>query len=108
LAPFDGRLLDAQRQDGAMVFLLRASGATVWMREAAHERGRELVALRRERGIFERLEWRGRGGRPHPGDHAHYLHSSTGFAVEVMVDALGAAEPDPAAFLDPDETGVAL
>lgn len=108
LAPYEGRLLDARAEDGAMVFLLRAGGGTVWMREAPSVRGREVLALRRERGVLERLEWSGRGGAPHPGDHARYVHSSTGLAVEVMVDALGEAEPDPAAFLDPDETGVPL
>jgi hypothetical protein len=108
LAPLDGRLLTARLEAGGPTFVLREGGGTITVR-ARHERGHEhLVAQRREAGALEALEWIGRGFSPHPGDRARYVQDATGLEVEVMVEAVSPDEPDPAAFLDPDDPGVAL
>jgi hypothetical protein len=113
LAPFEGRLLDASvSREGAM-FVLRDGAATVTLFETRAEQNESVVAWRREHDIAERIDWvRGemgvRAGGPRVGDHARYVHVPSGFVVEVVVDAVASNEPDPAAFLDPDDPGVAL
>lgn len=108
LAPFGGRLLDARVSDDSTLFILRDGASTVTLREVRKGSERRVFGLRREWDVVERIEWVGEAGGPHVGDHAQYLHAPSGFAVEVLVDAMGTSEPDPAAFLDPDDTGVPL
>jgi hypothetical protein len=68
-----------------------------------------VVALRRDDGAVERLEWLGRTpARPHAGDKARYVDGASGLEVEVLVESISPHEPDPAAFLDPDLEGRAL
>jgi hypothetical protein len=109
LAPFGGRLLDARVSEDSTLFILRDGASTVTLREARRGAERLVSGVRRESNVLERIEWIGAaGGGPHVGDHARYLHAPSGFAVEVLVDAMGTSEPDAAAFLDPDEQGVSL
>jgi hypothetical protein len=108
LSPLEGRLLTARIDAQGPTFVLRDGGGTVTLRER-RERGREhLVAQRREAGALEGLEWIGRSFSPHAGDRAKYVQDTTGLEVEVLVEAVSSEEPDPAAFLDPDDPGVAL
>jgi hypothetical protein len=112
LSPLEGRLLAASVNPVGRTFVLREGGGTVTLRERLHERGghdrEHLVARRREAGQVETLEWTGRTIAPHAGDRARYVQDATGFEIEVLVEAVGADEPDPAAFLDPDDPGVPL
>ena len=108
LSPLEGRLLTATSGKEGVTFVLREGGGTVSLHES-REKGREhLVALRREGGDIEGLEWIGRTFAPHPGDRARYVQDNTGLEVEVLVEAVSEEEPDPAAFLDPDDPGVPL
>lgn len=108
LQPLEGRLLTASTAGGGRTFVLRAGEGTITLKES-RERGKErVVARRREDGEQEGLEWLGRGLTPHAGDRAKYVQDATGLEVEVLVEAVSPEEPDPAAFLDPDDPGVAL
>jgi hypothetical protein len=108
LAPLDGRLLTATRTGDRRTFVLREGDGTTTLQER-REHGREhVVAKRREAGAVEGLEWIGHGFMPHAGDRARYVQDTTGLEVEVLVEAVSPDEPDPAAFLDPDDPGVAL
>ena len=108
LAPLEGRLLTARIEPQGPTFVLREGGGTITLRER-RVRGREhLLAERREAGALEGLEWIGRSFSPHAGDRAKYVQDTTGLEVEVLVEAVSPEEPDPAAFLDPDDPGVAL
>src|SRR5262249_30990114 len=103
LAPLEGRLLTARMHSAAPTLVLRDGGGTITMQET-RERGREhLVAQRREAGALEAIEWIGRTFTPHPGDRAKYVQDTTGLQVEILVEAISPEEPDPAAFLDPDD-----
>jgi hypothetical protein len=104
LGPLEGRLLTADA-DGRREWVLRDGGATVIL----HQLGaRHFVALRREDRDLDRLEWVARSLRPASGDRARYLQPSTGLEVDVLVESLAPDPPDPAAFVDPDDMGVAL
>jgi hypothetical protein len=70
--------------------------------------GERFVALRRESGRLEGLEWTGRGLGPHAGARGRYIEGEWGMRVEVFVEELLPDEPDPAAFFDPDEQGTEL
>jgi hypothetical protein len=108
LEPLEGRLLTTSTVGGSRTFVLRAGEGTITLKES-RERGRErVVARRREEGEQEGIEWIGRGLTPHAGDRAKYVQDATGLEVEVLVEAVSTEEPDPAAFLDPDDPGVAL
>jgi len=108
LGPFEGRLLTASTASGSRTFVLRAGEGTITVKES-QERGKErVVARRREEGELEGIEWIGRGLTPHAGDRAKYVQDATGLEVEILVEAVSQDEPDPAAFLDPDDPGVAL
>jgi hypothetical protein len=108
LSPLEGRLLTVKMNSGAPTFVLRDGEGTITV-QASELRGRErFVAVRREGGAIEGLEWIGQGLVPHPGDRARYVQDATGLEVEVTVEQVSPEEPDPAAFLDPEDPGVAL
>jgi hypothetical protein len=114
LSPTEGRLLTAKMDRDGATLVLREGEGTVTLHDLRarasldpHELA-HIVARRREGGAVEGLEWTGRSLRPEPGDHARYIQEATGLEVDVRVEALSTDEPDPAAFLDPDDPGVAL
>jgi hypothetical protein len=98
LAPLSGRLLLARSNEGESAFLLREGGATISVRTD----GRRFVALRREGENVEGIEWLGRGLSPRAGSRGRYVDGRYGLRVEVVVEEVMTAEPDPGAFLDPD------
>jgi hypothetical protein len=112
LSPLAGRLLTTAEAAGGPSFVLRDGGGVVEVRQvdgSGRSRGKlHLVALRREGGAVEAVEWLGQGLAPRAGDRGRYLQDSSGLEVEVVIDAIAPDEPDPAAFFDPDEHGVAL
>jgi hypothetical protein len=108
LHPFDGRLLSAWLKKGDPIYLLRSGEDTVLLRDHAARDAHHVLAMRREAGETEQLEWLGRAPTPHAGDRARYVNESTGLEVEVLIESVGEAEPDPAAFFDPDAQGEAL
>ncbi len=108
LDPLEGRLLTASTAGQSRTFVLRAGDGTITLSES-RERGKErVVARRRAADELEAIEWVGRGLSPHAGDRAKYVQDATGLVVEVLVESVSPDEPDPAAFLDPDDPGVAL
>lgn len=104
LSPLDGELVLARSSKQEAAFLLRDGPATVTMRTD----GERFVAIRRERGRLEGLEWSGRGLAPRAGARGRYIDGEWGVRVHVVVEEVLPDEPDPAAFFDPDETGTAL
>jgi hypothetical protein len=108
LHPLDGRLLSAWLAKGDPIYLLRNGGDTVLLRDHSGGRGHHVIAMRRESGETEQLEWLGRAPMPHAGDRARYVDDASGLEVEVLIEGVSEAEPDPAAFLDPDQAGTSL
>ena len=108
LSPLEGRLLSAAMAREGPTFLLRDATGTVILHATQEKSLMHLVALRREPGAVQAMEWVGQSFTPHAGDHARYVEEGTGLQVEVLVEAVSPEEPDPAAFLDPDDPGVAL
>ncbi len=103
LHPLDGRLLSAWRKKGDPIYLLRRGDETVILRDHLGKSGHHVLAMRREGGEVEEIEWFGRAPTPHAGDKARYVHVTSGLEVEVLVESTSDDEPDPAAFLDPDD-----
>ena len=108
LAPLEGRLLTASQAGASRTFVLREGGGTITVAESRAAGRVRFVARRREAAELEGIEWSGRGLTPHAGDRARYVQDATGLEVEVLVEAVSPDEPDAAAFLDPDDPGVAL
>lgn len=105
LSPLEGRLLLARSTPRETAWLLRDGGATVMLRTD----GRAFVAVRRsEEGRLESIQWLGRGLAPRAGARGRYTDGRHGIRVEVLVEEVLTNEPDPAAFLDPDEEGTPL
>lgn len=104
LAPLEGRLLLARSTPSESAWILRDDGATVTVRTD----GSHFIALRREAGALEAIDWIGRGLAPAAGAHGRYMEGRYGLRVEVLVEAVLPNEPDPEAFDDPDEKGTAL
>jgi hypothetical protein len=104
LSPLAGRLLLARSTPAESAWLLRDGAATVTVRSD----GQRFVALRREGGALEGIEWTSRGLVPQAGEHGRYLEGRFGLSVDVVVEEVLATEPDPDAFTDPDEQGTAL
>lgn len=104
LAPLDGKLVLARSNRQESAFLLRAGPATVSMRT----NGERFVAVRRENGRLEGLEWSGAGLTPRAGAHGRYIDGDWGVRVHVVVEEVLQEEPDPAAFFDPDDKGTTL
>ena len=104
LSPLAGRLLLARSTPGESVWILRDGAATVTLRTD----GKRFIALRREGDALEGIDWVASGLLPQSGAHGQYVEGRFGLRVEVVVEELLAAEPDPEAFADPDEPGTAL
>jgi hypothetical protein len=104
LAPLDGRLLLARSTESDSAWLLKDGAATVTVRTD----GRRFLAVRREDGHLEAIEWLGRGLSPDTGARGRYLEGRYGLRVEVVVEEVLPNEPDPEAFADPDARGTEL
>jgi hypothetical protein len=104
LSPLAGRVLLARSTAAESAWILRDGRATVTLRSD----GQRFVALRREAGALEGIEWIARGLVPQSGAHGQYLEGRYGLRVEVVVEEVLETEPDPEAFADPDEPGTAL
>lgn len=104
LSPLDGELVLARSSRAEAAFLLRDGPATVTMRTD----GERFVAIRRESGHTEGLEWSGRGLSPRAGARGRYVDGEWGMRVFVVVEEVLTEEPDPAAFFDPDDKGTDL
>lgn len=101
LSPLGGKLLVGRSNQHESAWLLRDGAATVTVRTD----GRRFVAVRREAGTMEGIEWLGRGLVPRAGSRGRYVEGTYGLRVEVVVEEVMPDEPDPAAFLDPDAPG---
>ena len=103
LAPLDGKLVLARSNESEASFLFRDGPATVTLRT----NGERFLAVRRQQGTahLEGIEWRGHGLVPQAGDRGRYRDGDLGMHVDVLVEEVLPDEPDPAAFLDPDEEG---
>jgi hypothetical protein len=104
LSPLDGRLLLARSSEAESAWLLKDGPATVTVRTD----GQRFLAVRREGEYLEAIEWLGRGLVPRPGARGKYIEGRHGLRVEIIVEEVLTAEPDPAAFADPDEEGTPL
>ncbi len=104
LSPLAGRLLLARSSDVESAWILRDGLGTVTLRGD----GRRFVALRREGETLEGIEWISRGLLPEAGARGRYIEGRFGLRVDVVVEEVLPTEPDPDAFLDPDEAGTAL
>lgn len=99
LDPLGGRLLIARSNAKESAWLLRDGEATVTVRTD----GRRFLAVRKEGDALEGIEWLGRGIAPRAGSRGRYVDGTHGLRVDVIVEEVMAEEPDPAAFVDPDE-----
>lgn len=104
LSPLAGRILFARSTPTESAWVLREGTATVTLRSD----GQRFVALRREGDTLEGIEWIARGLVPQAGAHGQYVDGRFGLRVEVVVEEVLPAEPDPEAFADPDEQGTSL
>jgi hypothetical protein len=99
LRPYDGRLLTLVGR----ALVLDDGAGVVQLDDGVAGDARRLVARRRHGLTTELLTFHGAlAGAPAKGDRAEYQNPSTGLAVDVTVDELGAEPPDPAAFVDPE------
>jgi hypothetical protein len=101
LSPLGGKLLVGRSNQYESAWLLRDGDATVTVRTD----GRRFIAVRREGGTMEGIEWLGRGLVPRAGARGRYVEGTYGLRVEVIIEEVMPDEPDPAAFLDPDAPG---
>ncbi|MBX3217313.1 MAG: hypothetical protein KF850_35105 [Labilithrix sp.] len=104
VSPLEGKLVLARSNKHESVFLLRDGGATVTLRTD----GERFIAIRREGGRLDGLDWSGRGLAPRAGARGRYIDGEWGLRVDVLVEDVLDEEPDPEAFLDPDEKGTSL
>jgi hypothetical protein len=104
LSPLEGELVLARSSKHEAAFLLRNRSATVTIRTD----GDQFFAIRRDGGHLEGLEWSGRGLVPRAGARGRYVDGEWGMRVHVAIEEVLPDEPDPAAFLDPDEKGTSL
>jgi len=104
LSPLDGQLVLARSSPSEVAFLFRAGPATVTLRTD----GERFLAIRRSGDQIEGIEWAGRGLTPAAGAHGRYIDGDHGLRVHVFVEEVLDDEPDPAAFLDPDQEGTTL
>jgi hypothetical protein len=104
LSPLGGRLLLARSTEAESAWLLKDGAAMVTVRTD----GRRFLAVRREDGHLEAIEWLGRGLSPDAGARGRYLEGRYGLRVEVVVEEVLPNEPDAEAFADPDAQGTEL
>lgn len=98
LSPLAGRLLAGRSSQHESTWVLRDDSATVLVRTD----GKGLAAVRRDHDRVESIEWIGRGIEPRAGSRGRYIEARYGLKVDVVVEEVMAAEPDPEAFDDPD------
>lgn len=110
LEPIEGRLLTIDDTPAGRTFVLREDDATVFLHQIATrpDARKHFIATRRQGTEVDQLEWVARSLRPGPGDRARYKQEVTGLEVDVLVESVSPDPPDAAAFLDPDDPGVAL
>ena len=102
LSPLEGTLLAAaEPSPGESLWVLRAPGSVVELRASACERGQRLVAARRVGARTERVDECRAGGPPRAGDMAEYRDLASGLRVDVLVESVSDAGPDPEAFVEP-------
>jgi hypothetical protein len=104
LRPLEGRLLLARSTPTETAWVFRDGPATITVRTD----GLRFVAIRREGGHLEGIEWIGRALVPHAGVRGRYVEGDWGLLVDVIVEEVMPSEPDPGAFLDPDDKGTTL
>jgi hypothetical protein len=104
LSPLGGKLVLARSSKSEAAFLLRDGDATVTVRTD----GQRFVAIRREQGRIEGIEWAGRALVPRAGARGRYIDGYWGVRVDVVIEEVLDNEPDPAAFFDPDDQGTTL
>lgn len=98
LSPLGGRLLMGRSTPMESAWVLKDGPATVTVRTD----GQHFFALRREGDRLEGIEWAGRLLVPSSGAHGHYIEGRLGLRIDVAVEEVLDAAPDPAAFDDPD------
>lgn len=96
LGPFDGKLKTAL----GSTLVLDDGNAIVALDADESDGARTIVARRRHGSTIEWLGYEGHGG---VGDRATYRDLASGLRVNVTVDKLGEAPPEPEVFRDPDE-----
>lgn len=104
LSPLEGRLLLARSGRTEASFLFRDGPATVTVRTD----GEHFVGIRKESRHLEGIEWSSHGLVQASGARGSYVDGDWGTRVDVVVEELLPDEPDPAAFLDPEEQETAL
>jgi hypothetical protein len=112
--PLEGTLFAASFRGGDKLWLVRRGGAVVelLLRACAGD-GRSLEAIRRSGGRTEAVTERERGCGagfhlvPSAGDTVDYRDGSSGLAVEIHVESVGAAPPGGEAFEDPEASATA-
>jgi len=99
LGPFDGKL----RTTSGSTLVLDDGNAIVALEADEGDGTRTIAARRRHGSTIEWLGYEGHGAVAGVGDRATYRDLSSGLTVNVTVDKLGEAPPEPEVFRDPDE-----
>jgi hypothetical protein len=105
--PLGGTLFAAASRDdrsdggGGRTFLLRDGGAILELHERA------CLEVRRSRsGRTERVCECKSASEPHPGDRVGYEDESSGLAVDLKLESVGALPPPEESFRDPDLSSI--
>ena len=101
LTPLCGSLLAAAYIDNEPLWVLRAGGAIVEVREGPRASGC-LRATRRASGHSETVEECRKAVEPAVGDSALYVDEASGLRVDLRLESIAAAPPSGEAFDDPD------
>ncbi|MBX3227185.1 MAG: hypothetical protein KIT84_35385 [Labilithrix sp.] len=106
LAPIAGELLYTQSTAAdERTLWFKNDGGVIELRANAER----LLAIRRaEDGRVDGVEWLSPSPAPRPRRQARYIDAAIGVRVDVLIEDVSPDEPDPAAFLDPDEKGTPL
>lgn len=98
LGPFDGKLRTTSGRT-----LILDDGSAIVALDADQSDGVRTIAARRRRGTtIEWLGYEGHGSVVGVGDRATYRDLGSGLTVNITVDRLGEAPPDPDVFRDPE------
>jgi hypothetical protein len=101
-ARFEGSLFASSIAQAEWLWLVRDGDAVVELRLLEGGARERIAATRRDRGRTEHVdEWRAQAA-PAPGDSVRYVDEGSGLEVDLAVEELTRAPPDPAAFRDPD------
>jgi hypothetical protein len=104
IAPLAGTLVAAEATATGDAWLLRDDDAEVVLRSApcGNDHLRHLLeATRRERGRKERAFECRISATPVTGDRAGYVDESSGLTVDMEIESVASAPPEPDAFRDP-------